>query len=42
MNEEVHALQARMLNMENALTRVIRHIEDQAIRDKNNQGNEEA
>ena len=42
MNEEVHALKTRMLNMENALTRVIQHIEDQAIRDKNNQGNEEA
>ena len=28
--EEMTALQARMLNLENALTRVIRHMEDQS------------
>ena len=37
---EVHALQTRMLNMENALTRVIQHIEEQAVQIMNNQGPE--
>lgn len=34
--EEMTALQARMLNLENALTRVIRHMEDQALQEKVN------
>jgi hypothetical protein len=39
-SEEVHALQTRMLNMENALTRVIQHIEEQAVQIMNNPGPE--
>ena len=42
MTEEVQALQTRMLSMENALTRVIRHIEDQTMLNQNNQVNEPA
>ena len=42
MTEEVTALQTRMLNMENALTRVIRHIEDQALLNNVHQENETA
>eukprot|EP00435_Cladocopium_sp_Y103_P073407 s3_g43.t1 len=34
LTENVTALQARMLNMENALSRVIQHIEDQAVGNK--------
>eukprot|EP00435_Cladocopium_sp_Y103_P019828 s1610_g4.t2 len=34
MNEDVAALQQRMLNMEDALTRVIRHIETQSIQEQ--------
>ena len=36
VSENVEALQARMLNMENALGRVIKHIEDQAMMNKDN------
>ena len=42
MAEDVAALQSRMLNMENALTRVIRHIEDQAIQTKDRTEHETA
>eukprot|EP00435_Cladocopium_sp_Y103_P017101 s3138_g4.t1 len=34
MTEDVMALQQRLLNMENALTRVIRHIENQSIQEQ--------
>ena len=40
-SEELHALQTRMLNMENALTRVIQHIEEQTMQNMNNQGPED-
>ena len=33
-SEEWHAMQSRMLNLENALTRVIRHLEVQAIQEQ--------
>ena len=42
MTAGMNALQARVLNMENALTRVIRHIEDQAMLNKDHQGTEDA
>jgi hypothetical protein len=41
-SEEMMALQTRMLNMENALTRVIHHIEEQALQNKDHLGTEDA
>ena len=42
MEENVAALQTRMLNLENALTRVINHLEGQTFANQDHQENESA